>query len=166
MKELWCSATLCIQEGPNLSHNLEILLIRNTSCASFGPKSYHFWLFLSLFHHCFGCHGHKYAYFWNLSHMHFLLTYTKLVWSSFGNCHSSIMCTGSPKRPFWDQIGPYRAGLPMSQCVGNWIVCQPQLFQNFTVYVIVEGASPLANSVSQVIDLFIQVGIWVRAKTG
>ena len=35
--------------------------------------------FLSLFCHFFGCHGHKYAYFRNRSHMHLLWTYTKLV---------------------------------------------------------------------------------------
>jgi hypothetical protein len=65
--------------------------------ARFWPKSCHFCLFLSLFRHFFGCHGHKYAYFRHRSHMHLLWTYTKLVWSSFGLCHASVMNKGTSK---------------------------------------------------------------------
>ena len=73
--------------------------------ARFWPKSCHFCPFLSLSNHFFGCHGHKYAYFRNRSHMHLPWTYTKLVWSSFGLCHASIMNTGGSKKgDFWVKI--------------------------------------------------------------
>ena len=73
--------------------------------ARFWPKSCHFCPFLSLFRHFFGCHGHKYAYFRHRSHMHLLWTYTKLVWSSFGHRHASVMNTGASKTgDFWVKI--------------------------------------------------------------
>ena len=73
--------------------------------ARFWPKSCHFCPFLSLFRHYFGCHGHKYAYFRHRSHMHLLWTYTKLVWSSFGHRHASVMNTGASKMgDFWVKI--------------------------------------------------------------
>ena len=65
--------------------------------ARFWPKSCHFCLLLSLFRHFFGYHGHKYAYFRNRLHMHLLWTYTKLVWSSFGHRHASVINTGASK---------------------------------------------------------------------
>ena len=73
--------------------------------ARFWPKSCHFCLFLSLFRHFFGCHGHKYAYFAHRSSMHLPWTYTKLVWSSFGHCHASVVNTGASKMgDFWVKI--------------------------------------------------------------
>ena len=50
------------------------------------------------FCHIFGCHGHKYAYLRDRSHMHLPWTYTKLVWRSFGHCHASVMNTGASKK--------------------------------------------------------------------
>ena len=41
-----------------------------------------------------------------------ILTYTKLVWSSFSHCYSSIIC---PKGPFWNQKWRYMAGLPVPE---------------------------------------------------
>ena len=73
--------------------------------ARFWPKSCHFCPFLSLFRHFFGCHGHKYAYFAHRSSMHLPWTYTKLVWSSFGHCHASVVNTGASKMgDFWVKI--------------------------------------------------------------
>ena len=61
-----------------------------------------FWAFSVTF---FGCHGHKYAYFRNRSCMHLPWTYTKLVWSSFGLCHASVMNKGASKMgDFWVKI--------------------------------------------------------------
>ena len=95
-------------------------LIKNASramtlaiMARFWPKSCHFCLFLSLFRHFFGCHGHKYAYFTHRSNMHLPWTYTKLVSSSFGHCHASVMNTGASKmvdlgvknRSQWQWVG-------------------------------------------------------------
>ena len=96
--------------GTKLSYPLT-LIKKYLSChdpalmARFWPKSCHFCLFLSLFRHFFGCHGHKYAYFRHRSHMHLLWTYTKLVWSSFGHRHASVMNTGASKTgDFWVKI--------------------------------------------------------------
>ena len=67
MIDLGALAVIGIQERPYLAHNFNSYHREKNHdpaiISRFWPKSCRLWLFLRLFCHFFGCHGHKYACF-------------------------------------------------------------------------------------------------------